>query len=122
MTDYVGTQLLDHFMTHDLDPESDLSAPQEYRSFFGDEICTRVIAMGDIYLNHNDLFYQYLGMENQISYWGCMETDIVICVDENLKMFITQPDTIIRERNIDGMDDHPVPDQLPAIPEEVPQV
>lgn len=122
MSEYIGTAILDTMLSYGIDSTSVFAEPQEYRSFFGDEICTRLLAMDDIHLNYNDLFYRYLGMENDITFWGCDVSDVVICVDESRRIFITQPASIVRERNIDGLDN-----ELTTIPEEsddqvVPQV
>jgi len=101
MANYIGTGILDVMLTCTSDL---LSGEQEYLSFFKDETCTRLVVMGDIFINLNDLFFRYVGMENDISYWCCDEAEFCICVDENLKIFVKQSVDIIRERNIDGLD------------------
>jgi len=113
MSDYLGTAILDVMIGDNAgdnvgdmvgDNVSILSEPQEYTSFFGGIICTRTVIRGDIYINYHDIYFNYLGTKNDISYWGCDEADFCICVDENLRIFTEQPTDIIREKNIDGLD------------------
>jgi hypothetical protein len=100
MSDYVGTVIIDEIFGKGKIPSSILLAPQTYRSFFGDEECTRVISMNSIWINYKDLFFRYIGSENDISFWKCQESEDCICVDENSKIYVIQPKSILDEREI----------------------
>lgn len=103
MVDYIGSELVENLILGDNvgGLENDL---QTFESFFGDDTCTRVITSDGQYIHYEELYFRYLTIDNNVSFWVNDNVDYCICVNEPVKLFVKKTGSIIEEL---GLTDDP---------------